>query len=153
MEVDDVDEFQPDTERGMSEDDQESNASEWMGEGKSKAAETSQVDGMKRDAWLRQKRPVLTEEQKVRVEQVRREVQKRSAWYEEDPTRWFGPEYHRCRQHGESSFLFVIRKLIPFCAGLNNWSDVFPNFLDMPAGWPGRDLDHGLRDEHLSPRC
>ncbi|KIM42826.1 hypothetical protein M413DRAFT_444478 [Hebeloma cylindrosporum] len=91
--------------------------------------------GRQRDAWFAQKNPVLTEEEKVIDAQTKVRLEKRLAWYREDPTRLFGPEYHLFRLHG-----------------LNNWRDVFPNLEDMPPGWPGKGLDHGLRDEHLSPR-
>jgi hypothetical protein len=31
--------------------------------------------------------------------------------------------------------------------------DILPNKEDMPEGWPGVGLEHGLREEHLVPRC
>ncbi|KIM37240.1 hypothetical protein M413DRAFT_30975 [Hebeloma cylindrosporum] len=91
--------------------------------------------GRQRDAWFRQENIVLTEEERVEDERQEKRLRERLAWYREDPRRKFGPEYHLFRQHG-----------------LNNWRDVFPNLEDMPPGWPGKGLDHGLRDEHLSPR-
>lgn len=97
-------EIQQDIARGMSEDEDEegSNQGEWAVEGMSEAAEMSQVEGMKRDAWWREADPVFTEEQEVACEQVEKRIRARLAWYKEDPTRWFGPEYHLCREYGES---------------------------------------------------
>jgi len=90
--------------RGMSEDkdEEESNWGGWAVEAMSQAAETSQVEGMKCDAWWHEMDSILTEEQKVACDQVEKRIRARLAWYEEDPTRWFGWEYHLCRQHSES---------------------------------------------------
>jgi hypothetical protein len=35
--------------------------------------------------------------------------------------------------------------------GKNHWRDIHPNIEDLPDGWPGRGLEHGLRLEHLIP--
>jgi len=39
------------------------------------------------------------------------------------------------------------------CPGENYWRDIHPGKQDLPPGWPGVGLIHGLADEHLVPNC
>ena len=33
----------------------------------------------------------------------------------------------------------------------NYWHDIHPRIKDLPPGWPGDGLDHGLCNEHVIP--